>query len=86
MTDESITPKVGDVVIEESSRQAVILVFSLIGTVVMLYLYTKLGEPDSFRKLKVTTALNLKRYAQKRVDWWQRIADKAATIYNSERY
>jgi len=82
MGDETV----GEVIATETSRQTIILVFTVIGTVVMLYLYATLGEADSFRKLKITTALNLKRYAQRRVDWWQNIADKAATIYNNERY
>jgi hypothetical protein len=82
MSDETI----GEVVVLETTRQTVILVFSLVGTVLMLYAYAKFAEPDAFRRVKTATALWAKRYAQKRVDWWQRIADKAATIYNIERY
>jgi len=82
MGDDSI----GGIIAEETSRQTVILIFTLVGTVLVIYVAAKLGEPDSFRRLKISSALAVKRYAQKQVDKWQEIADKAATIYNNERY
>lgn len=69
----------------ETTRQTVILVFSLAGTVGAIYLMNKFTEPDAFRMLKMTAALRAKHLAQRQADWWQRQADKAATVYNRER-
>lgn len=70
---------------DETKRQIVILAFSVIGTVVTVGLFYYLTKPDTFKTLKMRAALTLKRVAQKQVDTWQDLADKAATMYNRER-
>lgn len=71
--------------VEETKRQTVILVFSTIGTLVTVYLIYEFSKPDAFKTLKMKMALQLKRFSQSQVDWWQRQADNAATMYNRER-
>lgn len=73
------------IVKDETKRQTVILIFSAIGTVVTIYLVYYFTKPDAFKLLKMKLALETKRWATKQVDWWQHIADEAATIYNRER-
>lgn len=70
---------------EETTRQTIILVFSLVGTAGVVYLMRKLDQPEFGRTAKMMTALAVKRFANKRAEWWQDIADKAATVYNRER-
>ena len=73
------------VVQDEAKRQAVILLFSAVGTVVTIGLVYYFTAPDAFKTLKMKTALRVKRMAQQQVDIWQTVADKAATAYNRER-
>lgn len=70
---------------DETQRQIVILVFSLVGTVITVYIVYQLSRPDAFKTLKMRVALSAKRLAQSQVDWWQRQADNAATAYNKEK-
>jgi len=70
--------------VEETKRQVIILVFSAVGTVVTVYLVYKFSRPDSFRELRMRTALRVKHFAQKQADYWQKIADDAATMYHKE--
>ena len=69
----------------ETARQAVILIFSVVGSVAMVYLARKTSDPDLFRTVKMAGALKVKRVAQRQVDWWQDVADRAATVYQRER-
>lgn len=77
MEDESVK----DVVRKESAKQAVILGFTL-ALVGIMYV---VQNDDSRKRLKMTTALATKRFAQKQADLWQLIADRAATVYNGEK-
>ncbi len=70
---------------EETQRQVVILVFSLVGTVITVYIVYQMSRPDAFKTLKMRVALTAKRVAQSQVDWWQKQADNAATAYNKEK-
>lgn len=81
----SQTESVPDVAKRETVRQAVILVFSLAGAIGTLYVVQRFSEPDAFRTVKMELALKVKRMAQKRADWWQNLADKAASTYNREK-
>lgn len=83
---EPIPPKVPDIVKQEATREAIKLLFSLIGSVgaVLLVKYL-VDNPDGIRTAKMWLALATKRTAQTQVDFWQNIADKAATVYNAER-
>jgi hypothetical protein len=76
---------VSDVTKKETARQTVILVFSLAGTVAMVWVMQKVSNPDSFRTAKMYGALTVKRFAESRSQWWADKAAWAATIYNSER-
>jgi hypothetical protein len=73
------------VVATEVKRQTVILLFSTAGTIIAVYVMYKLSEPDLWRTTKMKLALKVKHLAQTQVEWWQSIADKAATLYNQER-
>lgn len=70
-----------DIAKRESVRQAVIMVFS-VATVCVVY---TLSDPDAMRAIRMRAALATKRFAQRQADWWQDVADKAATVYNKER-
>lgn len=81
MNDESAL----DVAKRETARQAVILVFSIMGTIFIILVSKHLRDPDSVRIIKMRSALTLKRVAQRQAEWWENLAEQAATIYNSER-
>lgn len=70
---------------EETTRQTIILVFSVAGAAASLYILRKFDQPNAGRIAKMTAALAVKRFANKRANWWQDIADKAATMYNREK-
>lgn len=70
---------------EETTRQTIILVFSVIGAAASLYVMRKFDQPEAGRIAKMASALAVKRFANKRANWWQDVADKAATIYNREK-
>lgn len=76
---------VTEVAKRETTRQTIILVFSLAGVLGTLYIAQRFSEPDAFRTAKMQLALKAKRVAQHRADWWQDKADKAATVYNREK-
>ena len=76
---------IADTAKEETTRQTIILVFSVLGTAGMLYVLRKFDRPDAGRTIKMAGALKVKRFANKQVDFWQNIADKAATTYQRER-
>lgn len=80
-----MSEKPRDVAAEETTRQLIILTFSLAGTFLTLILVRELADPDRIRTWKMRLALAVKRRAQRQVDMWQRIADSAATIYNQEK-
>lgn len=83
MNDEKET--VSEIAAQETTRQLIILVFSLAGTALTLILLRELSDPDKIRTWKLRTALYAKRKAQKYADFWQGLADTAATIYNREK-
>lgn len=76
---------VREVLKDESTRQAVILVFGVVGAVVTVYAIRYAQDESLQRETKMRTALKVKRYAQKRADYWQKLADEAATEYNREK-
>jgi hypothetical protein len=78
MVEQETTTEVAK---KETVKQSIILVFTVASAAIMVYVMT----PDAFRTTKMALALQTKRFAQKRVDYWQGIADKAATWYNRER-
>ncbi len=70
---------------EETTRQTIILAFSVAGAVALVFVARTLDNPDFGRSMKMGGALALKRFAAGQVDWWQSIADKAGTVYNREK-
>jgi hypothetical protein len=79
------TPPPDHIVSREAKRQAVILLFSVAGAIVTVYVMRHMSNPDIFRTLKMSASLKLKRAAQSQADMWQGLADKAATWYNQEK-
>lgn len=82
MTDKE---SVSEIAAQETTRQFIILAFSLAGTVLTILLVRELSDPSKIRTWKLRTALYAKRKAQKYADFWQDLADTAATIYNREK-
>lgn len=78
---EPIEESVSEVVRKESARQAVILGFTLALAGIMYVIQ----NDDERRRMKMAGALATKRFAQRQADWWQYVADRAATIYNGEK-
>lgn len=73
------------IVKREIKRQTVVLLFSLAGALITVYVMRKMNEPDFGRTLKMSAALKVKHFASAQVDWWQGVADRASTIYNREK-
>lgn len=70
---------------QEATRQLVILLFTLCGAGIMVWVMRKMDEPDFFITLKMRVALEWKHYCQERADMWQDRAGKAATWYQQIR-
>lgn len=83
--DDDKPETIAEIAARESTRQTVILIFGLLGTAGTVIVMRYLSGPDAIRVLKMNAALKFKRYAQRQVDFWQLLADKAATIYQRER-
>lgn len=73
------------IVRREVKRQTVVLLFSVAGALITVYVMRRFNEPDFGRTLKMSAALKVKRFAASQVDWWQGVADRASTIYNQEK-
>lgn len=76
---------VSEVAKEEMTRQMVILVFSIAGVCATVWVMQGLSDPDTFRTVRMGTALAAKRKFQEWSDRMQEWADKAATAYNREK-
>ena len=76
---------VGDIVRDEATRQAVILAFSIVGGVIVIWSMRAASRPDLWRTLRMKKALFVKRTANAIADKCHDIAGKAATAYNQER-
>jgi hypothetical protein len=88
-SDDEMEPAretVADVIKVETSRQTIILLFSVAGSVAAVLVMRAISGPDVIRTLKMRWALRAKRLAEKQVEWWERKRDAAATAYNRERY
>lgn len=77
--------EVGDVAKEEMTRQLIILGFSVVGIFATVWVMQGLSDPDTFRTVRMGTALWAKRAFQEQADKFQEWADKAATAYNREK-
>ena len=73
------------VVTEETLRQVVILVFTVIGTVTVLWITATASNEMELRIIQMRTALVVKRFADSRAEWWGKIARSAATYYQRKR-
>jgi len=76
---------VSEVVKEETAKQTVILIFSIIGVIVAGIMIREIDKPDQYKTFKMASALKLKRMARRQQEWWERVGDKAATVYNNEK-
>ena len=86
--DEEIidtTIKVGDVAKVEITRQLIVLVFSIAGTVATIYVARKLQDRDTMSLLKMWSALRVKQWADKQADRFGRLALYMGTVYNGEK-
>lgn len=78
MTDESI-------VVEETKRQTVILLYSAVGTLVTMWIITNMTTPDAWDTAKMKISLALKKFAMKRADFWLGVTDRADRFYERNR-
>lgn len=73
------------VVRREIARQTVAMVFSVAGALITVYVMRRFNDPDFGRTAKMWAALQVKELAEKRVHWWQNVADRAAFFYDQEK-
>jgi hypothetical protein len=76
---------VADVAKVETTRQTIILVFSIAGTVATVYLVRKLQDPDVMSLYRMWTALTVKRWAERQARRFDRLALHMANVYNGEK-
>lgn len=69
----------------ETTRQIIILVFSIAGTVATIYVARQLQDPDRLSILKMWGALTVKRWADKQADRFNRLAMYMGNVYNGEK-
>lgn len=69
----------------EFKLQAIRIAFAVGGVVAIIYIQRKLSGPDVFSHAHARTALAIKRFAQIRADYWQEVADNAASSYQRSR-
>lgn len=74
-----------DVARTETTRQLIILVFSVAGAVASVAAVRHFSDPDLGRYYKMLFALRVKRFADRQSDFWDRLAIRAATLYNAEK-
>lgn len=76
---------VTDVVMVESARQTVILVFGVVGVIAMGLATYYVTEPSAWSALKMRMALKGKEYALNQVEFWEDLAARCSTLYQRER-
>lgn len=86
MMDSEPVESVADVAKVETTRQTIILVFGLVGTVLTYYVIRKLQEPDSMSTAKMAGALVVKRWSDRWADRFNRLSLRMATVYNGEKW
>jgi hypothetical protein len=65
--------------------QLIRLGFAVGSLVAIIYLQRKLSGPDIFSNAHARWCLTVKRTAQSQADWWQKVANNAATSYQKSR-
>lgn len=70
----------------ETTRQTIILVFGLVGTILTYYVIRKLQEPDAMSTAKMAGALVVKRWSDRWADRFSRLSLRMATVYNGEKW
>lgn len=73
------------VAVSEAKRQTVILVFSVAGAVILMYLSAMQHDVPARQRAIMRAALGVKRVAQWNAQAWEGLAMKAATVYNRYR-
>jgi hypothetical protein len=68
---------------KDHKKYAIELLFAVALTVITVKVQRAASTPDFGRTFAMGRAWSVKRFANKQVDIWQGIADKAATTYNS---
>jgi hypothetical protein len=79
---EPTRPTPGDIVKEETAKQTVILVFTVVGTIIGAYATYLTLDRTAARAARMRATLVVKRVAQAVADKVQSVADAAATEYN----
>lgn len=66
----------------QAAKEAVTLVFGLVGTIATAIVIKLAMKPDVYRESKMRAALVGKHFAQRQADRCQKVADYFATRYN----
>lgn len=83
--DTSGEVSVVDVARVEITRQTVILVFGIAGTVASVYIARRMQDELAMSIVKMQGALWVKRWADKWSDRFTRLSGWAANVYNGEK-
>lgn len=78
-------PPIRAIAKDQATREVVMLVFSVVGGVIVVFIIRRVHNPDFGRTIKMRLALTVKRIANRAADRCQEIADRAATAYNREK-
>jgi len=73
------------ITVDEVKRQTVILVFSIIGTLVLIGITTMERDAATRQRAIMRTALAVKRFAWWNAERWEGLALRAGTVYNRYR-
>lgn len=84
--DESQEPTVTNVVKQETARQTVAFIFSVLGTVTAVYVMKKLQEPDGIRTLKMRFALGQFHFWHNTEMYCRKKSNEAWESYVEETY
>lgn len=78
-------PKVVDVAKVEVTRQTIVFVFGVAGTLATVYIARKFNDPDNWSTFKMWGALTIKRWADAQSARFARLATHMANVYNGEK-
>lgn len=69
----------------EVTRQTIVFLFGVAGTIATVYIARKFNDPDNWSTFKMWGALTVKRWADRQADRFTRLAAHMATVYNGEK-
>jgi heme A synthase len=70
---------------DEAARQAIILAFSVVGVIVMIWAQRHASDPDAARTVRMRTAKGAERAYAHAAAWAWRQAERARLAYERDR-